>query len=552
MKCFRKAWFLSLLLLLSSCGNLSVSSKPSGPSFPDSETPGVKLPVLEIKGRTTIGKGEYFTLKLLLDGEEIDNTEVTFQSQNRSVLTVSSTGIVKGIDFGSTKVTAVYKKNSQVKADFDIQVTQSMVPDNVIKSFIYGKTYTVKTDWNIQSLNAMTSFIQYYSDCILYQNDRESHGFANSNDGVYTFEVQDGKVRNAIFLRNYYQNYESMFITLNTLRSFSFPKSLSEDDFYPIENNSTLIQSFFLQVAQFESFTNEEIQNVLRSNPRGDFEVISPDEFKVNLYFNENDYAYLTFSRNESKNYPGIAEYLKSQTISKPALLPAIEKIYQLASSHNYYRDLGTFTLKDGTRIPIGKCYYTEKYVYFDFSDEYIKANEGDETFAVNRNGLIELHDETHDGVYHFRANKEDGQMKVAIEDKYIDEGRTYDHYYDSYENITLILDYLKNDLFRFVLNQGDENATKTSLFYNDGPLSKYLTSQLFRGILSFDGITSAGILLTIKIDDNDEKNTDVLLGGIFSVTDGSSSSNQYYNQEYSYTGFNSVHIDYLDALCNP
>ena len=86
-------------------------------------------------------------------------------------------------------------------------------------------------------------------------------------------------------------------------------------------------------------------------------------------------------------------------------------------------------------------------------------------------------------------------------------------------------------------------------MFYNDGPLAKYLTTQLFQSILSLGGLTSAGILLTISYDSKNTSNSEVLLGGIFTVSDDSST--QYYNQKYSYTGFNSVKIDYLDCLVN-
>ncbi len=549
MKHFKQGILLSLAILLSSCGkNSTASNKKTNTSSQNSQTETIKKK-LALEGRDNIGKGEYFTFSVLLDGEKLDSSMVEFTSSDKSILTISSTGIVKGIALGKAIVTAKYKKDNSVKATKEIEVTESMVPDNVIKNFIREKTYTIQTDWNIQSLNNVTSYIQYYQDSIIYKNDTESHGFGNSDDGVFTYEIVNDQIQNPVLLRNYYENYQSMFITLANLSGFSFPKTLSEDNFYPIENNSTLIQSFFLQVAQFESFTTEEIQNVLKSTTRGDFEVISPTEFKVSLYFNDSDYAFLTFRKNDTKNDTRLEEYLKTNHIQKPELLPAIENIYKLSKNHNYYRDLGTFTKRDGTKIPIGKCYYTKNYIYFDYSDEYIEENKDDETFSVTRHGLIELHNNSYDGVYNFEVNKEDGNMEVIVKDKYIDEGRTYDHYYDSYENITLIFDYLQNEMFRFVLNTGDDEAKKTSMFYNDGPLAKYLTTQLFQSILSLGGLTSAGILLTISYDSKNTSNSEVLLGGIFTVSDDSST--QYYNQKYSYTGFNSVKIDYLDCLVN-
>lgn len=547
MKHCKTAFLLSVLFLLSSCGQSNTTENRKSEHDSTSLKTETAKKELTLEGRDNIGIGEYFTFSVLLDGEKLSPADVEFSSSDRTVVTISSTGIVKGIHYGKASITAKYRKDGSLQAKKEVEVTDSMVPDNVIKSFIKDKTYTVQTDWNIQSLNNVTSFIQYYQDSIVYRNENESHGFGNCDDGVFTYEIIDDQIKNPVLLRNYYENYQSMFITLSNLSGFSFPKTLSEDDFYTIENNPTLIQSFFLQVAQFESFTSEEIQSVLKSSTKGDFEVISPSEFKVSLYFNDSDYAYLTFRKNETKNDTRLEDYLEKNPINKPDLLPAIQIIYDLTRNHNYYRDLGTFTKKDGTKIPIGKCYYTEDYVYFDYSDEYIEENKDDEQFAVTRNGLIELHDSEHDGVYNFEVKKEDGNMNVLIKDKYVDEGRTYQHYYDSYENITLIFDYLKNEMFRFVLNSGDNEAKKTSLFYNDGPLAKYLTTQLFQSILSLGGLTSSGILLTITIDQNKPANSEVLLGGIFTLSEDSSS--QYYNQRYSYTGFNTVSIDYLDEL---
>lgn len=249
--------------------------------------------------------------------------------------------------------------------------------------------------------------------------------------------------------------------------------------------------------------------------------------------------------------------YLSKNSIGKPTVESDILKIKELSRNHNYIRDLGRYVdTVDGKKIEInmGTCYYTENYIYYDFTDEYIEYYNAHPELQINNSnktlfdfGYINISSKTtkSDGVYYFEYKSIDGEMKLMVSnDKYREENNftNYTKYYEFIENLTWIMDYTDDKLFTY-------EKTNTNTFdesYNEYVSNSLdcadITYYLFQDYITAFDATPLGLFLAYKNAD-EEKDCVVYVGAYLYVK----GAGVFDYQNYSYSGFNSSNVKLID-----
>ena len=202
----------------------------------------------------------------------------------------------------------------------------------------------------------------------------------------------------------------------------------------------------------------------------------------------------------------------------------------------------------------MGTCYYTENYIYYDFTDEYIEYYNAHPELQINNAnktlfdfGYINISSKTtkSDGVYYFEYKSIDGEMKLMVSnDKYREENNftNYTKYYEFIENLTWIMDYTDDKLFTY-------EKTNTNTF--DEPYNEYvsnsldcadITYYLFQDYITAFDATPLGLFLAYK-NANEEKDCVVYVGAYLYIK----GAGVFDYQKYSYSGFNSSNVKLID-----
>ena len=75
----------------------------------------------------TVGKGKTVTLKPVFDPVDTTDTAVKWESADKTIATVSTTGVLKGVKVGETTITIESKSNSDIKLTIPVTVTSTLV-----------------------------------------------------------------------------------------------------------------------------------------------------------------------------------------------------------------------------------------------------------------------------------------------------------------------------------------------------------------------------------------------------------------------------------------
>lgn len=108
---------------------ITVTNKSSNPSQNPNPEPSkpeqsnVPVTDVSISGETVVVEGSSITLTAIVNPENATNKEVTWQSSNNGIATVSPSGVVTGISAGTTTITATTKDGNKV-ATHDITVKE--------------------------------------------------------------------------------------------------------------------------------------------------------------------------------------------------------------------------------------------------------------------------------------------------------------------------------------------------------------------------------------------------------------------------------------------
>lgn len=158
--------------------------------------------------RKIIGINEEIQINVTFSPSNITNKELRFISSNTSVLTVSETGLVKGLTSGTSTLTISYPANSNVSdLVYEVKVSNKeyevkndkylgevgVARINEIKDINKGNfSYTIKTK-NIEEKTFTNSFSAY--DDHIYNNikdfNNESYTLYYGNDNKYLYTVKN-------------------------------------------------------------------------------------------------------------------------------------------------------------------------------------------------------------------------------------------------------------------------------------------------------------------------------------------------------------------------
>lgn len=520
---------------------------------------------LLIKGNNQVGINEYIDLSAYLNDELTDN--VIWSSSDPSIASVSSIGMVKGLKVGNVIISCALSNNKNVSNTFEVSVHESYSLSNVIGKFIKDKV-AYKTSVNntikINNQNIDIKFEEkYYTDSYLFISSsidyESSFGYGEEKDTTIVYHYDyNNEITNAEFLRTEVYNYRSLTYDLQDLSINDFANyNLNDDNEYEIlENNTkTTFISFINQnfnTTNDKTSTYENLSNGLTSLK---IKVQDENNFSA-IYDFSSSIVTMNFSLINEENTL-LNNYLSKNSIGKPAVESDILKIKELSKNHNYIRDLGRYVdTVDGKKIEIdiGTCYYTENYIYYDFTDEYIEYYNAHPELQINNAnktlfdfGYINISSKTtkSDGVYYFEYKSIDGEMKLMVSnDKYREDNNftNYTKYYEFIENLTWIMDYTDDKLFTY-------EKTNTNTFdesYNEYVSNSLdcadITYYLFQDYITAFDATPLGLFLAYK-NANEEKDCVVYVGAYLYIK----GAGVFDYQNYSYSGFNSSNVKLID-----
>lgn len=520
---------------------------------------------LLIKGNNQVGINEYIDLSAYLNDELTDN--VIWSSSDPSIASVSSIGMVKGLKVGNVIISCALSNNKNVSNTFEVSVHESYSLSNVMGKFIKDKV-AYKTSVNntikINNQNIDIKFEEkYYTDSYLFISSsidyESSFGYGEEKDTTIVYHYDyNNEITNAEFLRTEVYNYRSLTYDLQDLSINDFANyNLNDDNEYEIlENNTkTTFISFINQnfnTTNDKTSTYENLSNGLTSLK---IKVQDENNFSA-IYDFSSSIVTMNFSLINEENTL-LNNYLSKNSIGKPAVESDILKIKELSKNHNYIRDLGRYVdTVDGKKIEIniGTCYYTENYIYYDFTDEYIEYYNAHPELQINNAnktlfdfGYINISSKTtkSDGVYYFEYKSIDGEMKLMVSnDKYREDNNftNYTKYYEFIENLTWIMDYTDDKLFTY-------EKTNTNTFdesYNEYVSNSLdcadITYYLFQDYITAFDATPLGLFLAYK-NSNEEKDCVVYVGAYLYIK----GAGVFDYQNYSYSGFNSSNVKLID-----
>ena len=520
---------------------------------------------LLIKGNNQVGINEYIDLSAYLNDELTDN--VIWSSSDPSIASVSSIGMVKGLKVGTVIISCVLSNNKNVSNTFEVSVHESYSLSNVMGKFIKDKV-AYKTSVNntikINNQNIDIKFEEkYYTDSYLFISSsidyESSFGYGEENDTTIVYHYDYNKeITNAEFLRTEVYNYRSLTYDLQDLSINYFANyNLNDNNEYEILENNT--KTTFISFINQNFNTTNDKTSVYQSLSNGltslKIKVQDENNFSA-IYDFSSSIVTMNFSLINEENTL-LNNYLSKNSIGKPTVESDILKIKELAKNHNYIRDLGRYVdTVDGKKIEInmGTCYYTENYIYYDFTDEYIEYYNAHPELQINNSnktlfdfGYINISSKTtkSDGVYYFEYKSIDGEMKLMVSnDKYREENNftNYTKYYEFIENLTWIMDYTDDKLFTY-------EKTNTNTFdesYNEYVSNSLdcadITYYLFQDYITAFDATPLGLFLAYK-NANEEKDCIVYVGAYLYIK----GAGVFDYQNYSYSGFNSSNVKLID-----
>lgn len=520
---------------------------------------------LLIKGNNQVGINEYIDLSAYLNDELTDN--VIWSSSDPSIATVSSIGMVKGLKVGTVIISCVLSNNKNVSNTFEVSVHESYSLSNVMGKFIKDKV-AYKTSVNntikINNQNIDIKFEEkYYTDSYLFISSsmdyESSFGYGEENDTTIVYHYDyNNEITNAEFLRTEVYNYRSLTYDLQDLSINDFANyNLNDNNEYEILENNTKT-TFISFINQNFNTTNDKTSAYQSlSNGLTSLKIKVQDENKFSaIYDFSSSIVTMNFSLINEENTL-LNNYLSKNSIGKPTVESDILKIKDLSRNHNYIRDLGRYIdTVDGKKIEInmGTCYYTENYIYYDFTDEYIEYYNAHPELQINNAnktlfdfGYINISSKTtkSDGVYYFEYKSIDGEMKLMVSnDKYREDNNftNYTKYYEFIENLTWIMDYTDDKLFTY-------EKTNTNTFdesYNEYVSNSLdcadITYYLFQDYITAFDATPLGLFLAYKNAD-EEKDCIVYVGAYLYIK----GAGVFDYQNYSYSGFNSSNVKLID-----
>ena len=552
----RLACLLLAGLPLFACAPLVSSS-----STPES-TPVTPAKALTVTSDVTyIGVNEYAQLSVANEKGEAVNAD--FSSSDKSIATVSSSGVVKGVAYGTVTINVTADGYPSASIDITVgeskslfSVTQKILSASSFKVDYTGSLSFMGTNYELKMKEYVTPYVYYYdaNGCPAF----DSVGYGTYGYDAFEFKLVDGRVSDATYFRYNYSSYNDLTLTLKGLTGNYFSLQPNEEGHYDLlgSDDSVLLMNLLFQHTNLPSIT---ANFSLDSLTVFDAEVPNPNtlifHMEIESLSGKVNPIDVTVSDINSVSLPWLDEFFAKPEITTPEVYEDVDKAYELVSTGNFVNDLGAIGIyEDNTgdlleQIEQGEAKFTSDYVYFDYTDEFLDYyNKEMEEYGekLSRGGYINLSD----GVYTFFV---DENSAITLGDKweYVDgAGQLYTRYQDYYPNPWLILDIIKEAgrLYTFVPLSGGTGmmADGAKEYASDASVSLEIASALDEDAQGAGG-TAYALCLGMEIDEADPSKTVIAIGGMFEFAD-------YFGMVLppiytEYTGFGQGNVAVLDQF---
>lgn len=546
-------------LLLAGLPLFACAPSASSSSTPES-TPVAPTKALTVTSDVTyIGVNEYAQLSVANEKGEAVNA--SFSSSDKSIATVSSSGVVKGVAYGTVTINVTADGYPSASIEITVgeskslfSVTQKILSASSFKVDYTGSLSFMGTNYELEMKEYVTPYVYYYdaNGCPAF----DSVGYGTYGYDAFEFQLVDGRVSDATYFRYNYSSYNDLTLTLKGLTGNYFSLQPNEEGLYDLlgSDDSVLLMNLLFQHTNLPSIT---ANFSLDSLTVFDAEVPDPNtlifHMEIESLSGKVNPIDVTVSDINSVSLPWLDEFLAKPDIKTPEVYEDVEKAYELVSKGNYVNDLGAIGIyEDNTgdlleQIEQGSAKFTSDYVYFDYTDEFLDYyNKEMEEYGekLSRGGYINLSD----GVYTFFVDENES---IALGDKweYVDgAGQLYTRYQDYYPNPWLILDIIKEAgrLYTFTpLSGGSGMMSDNAIEYiSDADVSLEIASALDEDAQGAGG-TAYALSLGMELNEFDPSQSIIAIGGMFEFAD-------YFGMVLppiytEYTGFGHGNVAILD-----
>lgn len=325
--------------------------------------------------RKIIGINEEIQINVTFSPSNITNKELRFISSNTSVLSVSETGLVKGLTSGTSTLTISYPANSNVSdLVYEVKVSNKeyevkndkylgevgVARINEIKDVNKGNfSYTIKTK-NIEEKTFTNSFSAY--DDHIYNNikdfNNESYTLYYGNDNKYLYTVKnttDDSNKNYQKIGDYTGE-----ISLNSANKMTGLMAFYAEPYYTKYSygfgeflQNEILDAKFLNSsnAPFTSITASEDKVTLTLNKKS---TTTKETYRLTIYFENHNFKEVVYDYN-AYNSSDLDDDFNVINNAKPY------EYYKI----NLNYEIGEKGKEDNPKIDYNNFYYTDFEVTF-------------------------------------------------------------------------------------------------------------------------------------------------------------------------------------------
>ncbi len=335
----------------------------------------------------------------------IEYTGAVSMSYKRSIILLASLSLLASCG-SNTSSSESSSPTSETKGQYNLKGKLNQL--KATKTLELTLQYDLKDGTNNRgSVYTYTYTPNYYA----ISKDEVTAGISSGEDGIWSFQIANneftaGPITNidlkTIWGENAIRNY---FDGLNSAR-------VGEGDTFIYSLSDSANLGAILRMAGLAPSSGLfSIIQEAKVEAKNDSLVFSID-FGVNGVIVET----VTHIDDASYSLPQYEDYIAKGGKPRQAEKSLVD-LMNLFSSYNYSSSMGSF--KDGDKvIEVGTRYFTSKYVYEDYTDDYLEyaSNKGK---TIKRRGYIEItnNEYVQNGIYSFEINHYDASNKPQLND---------------------------------------------------------------------------------------------------------------------------------------
>lgn len=333
-------------------------------------------------------------------------TGAVSMSYKRSIILLASFSLLASCGTNPSSSESI-APSSEIKGQYDLRGKLNQL--KTAKTLQLTLQYDLKDGTNNRgSVYTYTYTPNYYA----ISKDGQTAGISNGEDGIWSFQIADnefiaGPITNidlkSIWEENAIRNY---YDGLNAAR-------VGESDTHVYALSDSVNLGTILRMAGLAPSTGlfSIIQEAkVEANENG---VVFSIDFGVNGTIVET----VTHIDDASYSLPQYEDYIAKGGKPRQAEKGLID-LMALFSSYNYSSPMGS--VKDGDKlIEVGTRYFAPKYIYEDYTDDYLSYVLKSSGKELKRRGYIEIenNENVQNGIYSFEVNHYDASNKPELKD---------------------------------------------------------------------------------------------------------------------------------------